>query len=425
MQFAKYQALGNDYLVVERDDWGDRLLPSNVRRICDRHFGIGSDGILVREPSSDPTEFRLRILNPDGSEAEKSGNGLRIFARYLWDRRRVSDAPFQVVTPGGAVLCQVKEQGRSVTVEMGQVRFHSRDIPVLGPPRDVIRETIEVAGQALEFTAATIGNPHCVILRQQVSQAEASSLGPLIETDSRFPNRTNVQFMQVLDRGNIRIEIWERGAGYTLASGSSSCASAAVAKRLGLCDSAITVHMPGGTLAIEVDDNFYVRMTGPVEKVAEGSLSDDILGDGNETIETNETVDGIQYRSGPHVTLPGVLDLYRANGWSSAEKPHQLLSALLGSHSLVSAWDGERLIGLGNAITDGHLVVYYPHLLVHPEYQGRGVGTHLVRMLMARYAGFHQHMLVADGRAIEFYRKCGFERAGQTEPMWIYAGRDH
>ena len=253
-----------------------RLSPSAVRRICDRHFGIGSDGILVREPSSDPTEFRLRILNPDGSEAEKSGNGLRIFARYLWDRRLVSDAPFKVVTPGGAVLCQVREQGRSVTVEMGQVRFHSRDIPVLGPPRDVIRETMEIAGQALEFTAATIGNPHCVILRQQVSQAEASSLGPLIETDSRFPNRTNVQFMQVLDRGNIRIEIWERGAGYTLASGSSSCAAAAVAKRLGLCDSSITVHMPGGSLAIEVDDNFFVRMTGPVGKVAEGRLSDEI-----------------------------------------------------------------------------------------------------------------------------------------------------
>jgi len=168
MQFAKYQALGNDYLVVERDDFVNGHSPSAIRRICDRHFGIGADGILVREPSTAPNEFRLRILNPDGSEAEKSGNGLRIFARYLWDRRLVSDAQFKVVTPGGAVLCQVTEQGRSVTVEMGQVRFHSRDIPVLSPPRDVIRETMKIAGQALEFTAATIGNPHCVILRQQV-----------------------------------------------------------------------------------------------------------------------------------------------------------------------------------------------------------------------------------------------------------------
>ena len=155
--------------------------------------------------------------------------------------------------------------------------FHSHDIPVLGLPRDVIRETIKVAGQTLEFTAATIGNPHCVILRQRVSQTEAGVLGPLIETDGRFPNRTNVQFMQVLDRANIQIEIWERGAGYTLASGSSSCAAAAVAKRLGLCDSSITVHMPGGSLAIEVNDHFFVRMTGPVGKVAEGKLSVDIF----------------------------------------------------------------------------------------------------------------------------------------------------
>ena len=135
--------------------------------------------------------------------------------------------------------------------------------------------------------------------------------------------------------------------------------------------------------------------------------------------------DAIQYRETRTLPAHGVLDLYRANGWSAAEKPQELLAALMGSHSLATAWDGDRLIGLGNAISDGHLVVYYPHLLVHPDYQGHRVGTRLMRMLMAKYQCFHQHMLVADGRAIEFYRKCGFERAGKTEPMWIYAGRDH
>jgi ribosomal protein S18 acetylase RimI-like enzyme len=120
-----------------------------------------------------------------------------------------------------------------------------------------------------------------------------------------------------------------------------------------------------------------------------------------------------------------VLDLYRANGWSSAEKPELLHKALLASHSLVTAWDDSRLVGLGNAISDGFLVVYYPHLLVLPDYQQRGIGTGLMQMLMNRYKGFHQHMLVADGRAIDFYRKRGFERAGKTEPMWIYAGHDH
>ena len=133
----------------------------------------------------------------------------------------------------------------------------------------------------------------------------------------------------------------------------------------------------------------------------------------------------IEYREGAEPPLECVLSLYRANEWSSASKPELLHKALLASHSLVTAWDDGKLVGLGNAISDGHLVVYYPHLLVLPEYQGRGIGTRLMGMLRARYAGFHQHMLVADGRALDFYRKCGFERAGKTEPMWIYAGHDH
>ena len=133
----------------------------------------------------------------------------------------------------------------------------------------------------------------------------------------------------------------------------------------------------------------------------------------------------MEYSETRELPIDGVVDLYRANGWSSAEKPEQLHKALVASHSLISAWDGGRLVGIGNAISDGHLVVYYPHLIVHPEYQGRGVGSEIMRRLMQRYNGFHQQMLVADGRALDFYRKCGFERAGQTESMWIYAGHDH
>ena len=133
----------------------------------------------------------------------------------------------------------------------------------------------------------------------------------------------------------------------------------------------------------------------------------------------------IRYSERRKLPLESVLALYRANKWSSAQKPELLHKALLASDSLVTAWDGTRLIGLGNAISDGYLVVYYPHLLVLPDYQGRGIGTELMRRLMARYERFHQHMLVADGRAVDFYRKCGFERAGTTEPMWVYAGHDH
>ncbi len=133
----------------------------------------------------------------------------------------------------------------------------------------------------------------------------------------------------------------------------------------------------------------------------------------------------LRYSETRDLPVEGVVALYRANEWSSAEKPALLHRALLASHSLVTAWDGETLVGLGNAISDGCLVVYYPHLLVLPKYQGQGIGTRLMEMLMARYQGFHQHMLVADGRAIDFYRKCGFERAGNTEAMWIYAGTEH
>ena len=133
----------------------------------------------------------------------------------------------------------------------------------------------------------------------------------------------------------------------------------------------------------------------------------------------------IEYRETRDIPVERILELYKANGWSSAEKSKQLQKALTESHSLVSAWSGDRLVGLGNTISDGHLIVYYSHLLVHPQYQGQGIGTRLMELLMSKYQGFHQHILVADSRAVEFYRKRGFVRAGNTEPMWVYAGHDH
>ncbi len=157
-------------------------------------------------------------------------------------------------------------------VDMGRVSFDSVEIPVAGPRREVLGESLRAGDATLTFSAATLGNPHCVILRERASAEEARELGPLIERDPRFPNRTNVQFVEIRDRSNLKLEIWERGAGYTLASGSSSCAAAAVLRRLGLCDAAVTVHMPGGRLAIEVGEGFAVRMSGPVVRVAEGRV---------------------------------------------------------------------------------------------------------------------------------------------------------
>ena len=276
MRFAKYHALGNDYLVIEEAAEA-RLDAELVRRICERHHGVGSDGILECQAPGNDGSHRVRIWNPDGSEAEKSGNGLRIFARYLWDGDRVGAEPFSVVTAAGPVRCTVEQGGRSVTVDMGRASFDSTEIPVTGPRREVLRETLVIAGQSIEFSAATIGNPHCVILREHVFGEEARTLGPVIEVDEHFPNRTNVQFLEVEDRENLRIEIWERGAGYTLASGSSSCAAAAVARRLGLCEASVSVHMPGGALAIDIADDFTVRLRGPVSPVATGEILDEWL----------------------------------------------------------------------------------------------------------------------------------------------------
>jgi len=276
MRFQKYQALGNDYLVLETD--GERaLIPSLIRRICNRHFGVGSDGILLESAPGPGARFGLRILNPDGSEAEKSGNGLRIFSRFLWDEGRVTAEPFIVSTRGGDVTCQVRPGGQQVFVEMGKASFDSARIPVAGPPREVVGEVLPMGNTSLRFTAVTVGNPHCVIHLDEVSPELAQRLGPILETHPLFPNRTNAQFVKVLDRHHLQIEIWERGAGYTLASGSSSCAAAAASVRLGLCEREVTVSMKRGDLQIGVAADYALTMLGPVQKVAEGVLAAELL----------------------------------------------------------------------------------------------------------------------------------------------------
>ncbi len=271
--FTKYHALGNDYLVIDPQDLPSPLTTEQVKIICHRNFGIGSDGILLGPLPAENAKCALRIYNPDGSEAEKSGNGLRIFSRYLWDRKMVGDEEFAIQTAGGRVRATVFDGGKMVRVEMGQVSFWSDKIPVTGPRREVINEKIAVGGREFTFCAATVGNPHCVLPLPEISAKLAREFGPLLETHANFPNRTNVQFLKVRDRANIEIEIWERGAGYTLASGSSSSAAAAVAHKLGQCDRAISVHMPGGTIAIEIGDDYAIRMTGAVTKVAEGVMA--------------------------------------------------------------------------------------------------------------------------------------------------------
>ena len=277
MRFHKYHALGNDYIVLNPADftaWQGAPTVEQIRVVCHRNFGVGSDGILWGPLPSQQSEFGLRIFNPDGSEAEKSGNGLRIFSRFLWDQGLVKNPTFTIETPGGHVKSVIKEQGRLITVAMGNVSFDSTKIPVniTGSAREVLNEKIKILDREFTYCAATIGNPHCVIPLPDVTPELAHKYGPHLETHANFPRKTNVQFLKVRDRRNIQIEIWERGAGYTLASGSSSSAAAAVAHRLGLVDRELTVHMPGGQIGIEIGDGFSIMMTGTVNKVAEGTM---------------------------------------------------------------------------------------------------------------------------------------------------------
>jgi diaminopimelate epimerase len=272
MRFVKYHALGNDYLVIPSIDSKNELSRERIKRICHRNYGVDADGILLGPLNSETCDFKLRVFNPDGSEAEKSGNGLRIFSRFLWDERLVRQERFTIETLGGPVTCQVGEDGKIVTVEMGEVSFNGSKIPVRGGAREVLREHMKIDDREFEYCAASVGNPHCIVLYDTPTPELARRYGPLIENDTRFPNRTNVQFMSVLDRENIRIEIWERGAGYTLASGSSSTAAAAVAHRLGLCDANISVHMPDGEIKISISPDFSATLQGPVTRICSGSI---------------------------------------------------------------------------------------------------------------------------------------------------------
>lgn len=274
MRFFKYHALGNDYIVMNPADFPGWTEPSveQIRVICHRNFGVGSDGILWGPLPTTKAQFGLRIFNPDGSEAEKSGNGIRIFSRYLWDAKLATAPVFTIETPGGVVESEIKQNGALITVEMGKVSFFSTKIPHVGSEREVINEQITVLDRTFTYCSATIGNPHCVLPLPEVTPELAHRYGPHLETHANFPRKTNVQFLQVLDRANIRIEIWERGAGYTLASGSSSSAAAAVAHKLGLVDGDVTVHMPGGRIGIIIGPDFAIRMTGTVNQVAEGVM---------------------------------------------------------------------------------------------------------------------------------------------------------
>lgn len=274
--FVKSHALGNDYIVLDPTALTFPLTPKAIHLICDRHLGVGSDGVLALVPSS-RADFGLRIYNPDGSEAEKSGNGLRIFARYLYDHGLVRRTEFTVETLGGVVGVALQLQAgqvHTIAVEMGTVTFRSDQIPVAGPVREVVDEEIEIDGARMPITAVSVGNPHCVVFVPDLNAVDLHHLGPRLERHPMFPNRTNVQFAQVQSRDRVAALIWERGAGETMASGSSACAVAAAAVRKNLAHRDLTITMRGGDLQISVSPDWTVRMAGPAVEVCVGTLSE-------------------------------------------------------------------------------------------------------------------------------------------------------
>ena len=285
-QFVRSHGLGNDYLVVDPARLSFDITPEAVRRICDRHTGVGSDGILaLHEPAKgSDAEARLRIWNPDGSEAEKSGNGLRIFCKFLFEHGYTSKPSFGVDTAGGRVRAVLHLMGKTaseVTVEMGAATFDAGRIPVKGFSGDVVSKPLRVGsgGEAkdLVVTCVSVGNPHCVVILKSLDDLDIHRWGPALEIHPAFPNRSNVQFVRVDDGKEVTARIWERGAGYTLASGSSSCAVAAACVKNGLTGGDLTVHMPGGDLSISVDKTYNLTMRGKVEEVCLGTFSGGLL----------------------------------------------------------------------------------------------------------------------------------------------------
>lgn len=319
--YFKGHGLGNEYVVLDPDELTFHLTPGRIALICDREKGVGSDGVLTLE-ESDSADFGVRIWNPDGSEAETSGNGLRVFALYLHATGRTREKSFTVETAGGTVRVETQNEQRGAVDQAGPIRVEARQgqrgpVDQAGPVRvetqgdhqgvedettavcgatvhmgratfkptavpctldvdELIEQQIDVSGETLIFTGVSVGNPHCVVFHagnQRWERDDLLRLGPALETHPIFPKRTNVQLADTTGLNSIRILIWERGTGETPSSGSSACAAASAAVRLGLVTSPVTVKSPGGELVVDVEEEFNLSLTEPVAEVVRDTFS--------------------------------------------------------------------------------------------------------------------------------------------------------
>lgn len=274
--FVKSHGLGNDYIVIDSENIDFELTNELIIKICDIHFGIGSDGILLKVPSK-VADFGLMIYNTDASVAENCGNGLRIFSKFLFDYGFVNKPKFTVDIMGRLIHCEILEQKNDkasyVKVDMGKASFESKQIPIIFPKEECVAEKIQIEDKEFVINCVSMGNPHCVVFRDELDIDELLQYAPKIQSLGMFPNGTNVQFAKVVSKSEVEIRIFERGVGYTLASGSSSCAVASAMVKNGLVNNDVTIKMPGGELKISIDNDWNITMIGPVVEVAIGIFS--------------------------------------------------------------------------------------------------------------------------------------------------------
>ncbi len=271
---SKYQGLGNDYLILDARKNQFQLRGKKAALMCRRGFGLGADGVLYG-PVQINGKMGVHIFNADGSESAISGNGVRIFAKYLIDQGYVSEKKFEIETLAGTIEVEaLNARATDFRVKMGTASFWSDEIPVLGERREVVNEMMTFNGQKYKATCLTVGNPHCILFFDKVKEETVKALGPYVENAEIFPHRMNLQICQKIDRGNLDMQIWERGSGYTRASGTGSVAAAAAAYRLGLIDSRVNVNQPGGMILVEIEEDGNLYMTGSVGFVADISMAE-------------------------------------------------------------------------------------------------------------------------------------------------------
>jgi len=278
VEFTKYHGLGNDFILIDNRAKSEPIItPEQAVQLCDRHFGIGADGVIFALPGQDGTNYTMRIFNSDGSEPEMCGNGIRCLARFIADLEgnTTADLQYRIHTLAGVITPQLMSDGR-VKVDMGMPRLLASEIPTTLCPSEekVISQPIEVAGKSWDVTCVSMGNPHCITFVKDVAEIPLEIIGPKFEHHSVFPQRTNTEFIEVVRPDYLKMRVWERGAGITLACGTGACASVVAGVLSGKSDRSCTVELPGGCLEIEwskLDQRVY--MTGPAVQVFTGKIN--------------------------------------------------------------------------------------------------------------------------------------------------------